>query len=149
MAVAPRCEKSAAVNALAVPVALTGWTNAGAGPSGTAPAVNDLVVIILTSNTASDSVNQTAGTKWAPFDTNGTNLGAAQGLVTSVWYKIWEGTETAPTWTWTSSTRNSYVVMALTPDAGSLIYPDTWAAIKKDTTAATTHTPNSVVAHSP
>lgn len=142
MSLQPRCELSAVVNATAVPVALTGWTNAGAGVAGTAPAAGDLVVIVITSNGASDVVNQTAGTPWAPFDGNGNNNGGSIGLTTSCWYKIWEGTETAPTWTWNNGVRNTYTVMAITPDAGSMIFPDQWSAVKKDTAAATTHTPN-------
>ena len=143
MAITPRCELSAAVNATAVSPALTGWTNAGAGVSGTAPANGDFVVLVMTSNTASDTCNQTGGTKWTPLDGGGTNLGASVGCTTIVFFKIWEGNETAPTFTWASN-RNSYTVMALAPDAGSQIYSDVWSGTKKDTTAATTHTPNSV-----
>jgi hypothetical protein len=145
----PRCVLSAAVNAAAISPALTGWTNAGVpGASGTAPQAGDLLIIHMTSNAASDTITQTAGTRWAVLDPNRNN-GGAIGLATSVWYRIWEGTETAPTWTWASGTRNTYSAVALAPDAGFMIFPDRWGSIKTDTTAATTHTPNAYAITAP
>jgi hypothetical protein len=106
------------------------------------------VIIIITSNFASDVITQTAGTPWTVLDINSNN-GGTVGLTTSLWYRKWEGTETAPTWTWGTSTRNSYSVAAFAPDAGYMIFPDRWGSIKKDTTAATTHTPNAYTITSP
>jgi beta-mannanase len=141
--ITPRCSQTAGSTTAssAVTPALTSWINEGLGFTGTAPAAGDLAIIIITVNSNSISgVTQTAGTPWTIefSDANGGN----GGLTTCVAWRVWEGTETAPTFTWGTNLRNTYTVMALAPYGAHLISPDAWAVKKIDSASSTTHTPN-------
>lgn len=146
MAVNPRCEiaadngnSSTVLNTGAI--ALTGWTNSGAGPAGTAPAAGDLVVIIICIFNATQTANQASGTGTWTFQATGDDNGsAATDHTSAVAWRVFDGTETAPTFAWGTASRYSYSIMALAPDAGKTLSPDVWAAVVKVTTAATTAT---------
>lgn len=145
MAIAPRCELGGTSTTDALTPAITGWTNSGVA-SGTAPAVGDLVFFISNSNGTSASVSQSAGTgTWNFFDT-GTLNGGTVSLTTAVAYKTWTGTETAPTFTWSTGARLSWAIIAIAPDTGNTLAIDGTPLVKKDTTATTTHTASALTA---
>ena len=118
---------------------LTGWTNAGAGVSGTAPQPNDFVVIVAQNNTNGGSVVQSAGTPWTmlagptPQPTAGSFWAVQAG-------RTWTGYETAPTWTWSSGSRSCWVAVAFAPDAGQAVFVDVLGTTKVDSSPSTSHT---------
>jgi len=139
VAILPRCYLTGNTGTTAVSPALTGWTNAGAGPAGTAPQRGDYVLILITNNTQPATLSQTAGTGWSVLKgpttqtTNGT-------FVSAVFGRSWLGSETAPTWTYVGGSRLAWVVVAFAPDAGQAVFVDTTGTEKVDTTASTSHT---------
>ena len=143
MAILPRCATglSSGTGTTAAP-AITGWTTIPAGPGGTAPVAGDLVIITGGVDAASQTVTQTGGTgTWTILTDVNTGWTFRP---TTVWlaYRYWDGTETAPTFTWGTSSRSTWVIMAFAPDAGNAIAIDVWAADLNDSAAASTHTPN-------
>lgn len=145
MAIAPRCS-TAGTGAGSVSPALTGWTNAGAGVSGTAPQVGDLVLFIASTNTNATSFSQTAGTGSFAFQATGDQNPGSLALVTCVAWRRFDGTETAPTFTPSGGARQAWSMVAVTPDTFGTLGIDAWATANLDGTAATTHTPNAATA---
>jgi Glycosyl hydrolases family 16 len=144
LTIAPRCATSYSSGGTAgttVSVSLASWTNCGAGPTGTAPAAGDQVEIVGLANTGSGlTVQQTAGAgNW----TITTQL--LTGLTVTEWRatRIFNGIETNPTFTFSTSVRITYSAVAVAPTPGSTIVKDTEATVNVDTTAATTHNANS------
>ena len=143
MAILPRCATglSSGTGTTAAP-AITGWTTIPAGPGGTAPVAGDLVIITGGVDAASQTVTQTGGTgTWTILTDVNTGWTFRP---TTVWlaYRYWDGTETAPTFTWGTSSRSTWVIMAFAPDPGNTVTIDVWAADLNDSAAASTHTPN-------
>jgi hypothetical protein len=146
VATLPRCSLISATGSVAaVSPALTGWTNDGAGPSGTSPVSGDFVVIIGTVAAASQTVTQTAGTGTWTIQASDNNAGPA---TMTVWvaYRIFNGTETTPTFSWATTARVTWTVVAFAPAAGQSLAVDVWAASQIDTVASTTHTANPATA---
>lgn len=96
MAIAPRCctsGSSAASTASSFSPALTAWTNAD-GPSGTAPASGDIVLIVgtISTNALSGVVSQTAGAgTWTFQGNDDANGGASPGMTTWLAWRIFDG----------------------------------------------------------
>jgi hypothetical protein len=145
VAIVPRCFTSGFASSGSYNMPLTGWTNSGAGVSGTAPQPGDLVIIALMDNTSSGTVSQTAGSLFTPV--SGPTAEATNG---SFWavpaYRQWTGGESAPSWFFTSGSRIAWVAVALAPDAGMMLLVDTIATEKVDSTASTSHTAPAAVA---
>jgi hypothetical protein len=143
MAITPRCY-STYLNAAQASrsLTLTGWTNAGLGPTGTAPATGDIVFAVGLVHAASQAFSQTAGTGTWTFQDTGTNNGGTEAATTMCAWRVFTGSETAPTFAWTSPVTGAFSVIALAPDASSAVTTDVWAAIQVDSTGATTHTAN-------
>lgn len=109
---------TAAANAFSV--ALTGWTAAS-------PLAGDLVAIGAFVMTPGVTWSQTAGTgtwKILSSDSNANGLG----LSSFAAYRVFDGTETSPTFTSTgAAARNYYSSSAWTPDTGAIIALDSHA----------------------
>jgi hypothetical protein len=145
VAIVPRCFTSGFANSAQYNMPLTGWTNSGAGASGTAPQPGDLVVLVLTDNISGGSVSQIGGSTFTYLagPTAQLSNGSFQSLVTS---RTWTGGETTPQWLYTTGTRIAWVAVALAPDAGQMLVIDTIVTEKVDSTASTSHTAPSAVA---
>jgi hypothetical protein len=142
VATLPRCSLISATASLSsVSPALTGWTNSGAGPSGTSPASGDFVVIVGTIASASQSVTQTAGTGTWTIQASDNNAGPA---TMTVWvaYRIFNGSETTPTFGWATAARVTWTAVTFAPAAGQVLSVDAWAVSQIDTVVSTTHTAN-------
>lgn len=145
MAIAPRCATNGTGTSATISPALTGWTNSGAGPSGTAPAIGDIVFFVVGDNVASSTLSQSGGTgTWTIHSSD--NNGGSAAMTSGVAWRVFDGTETAPTFTITSASKTNWVIIALAPDTSDTISIDVWSTVKLDTTAATTHTPNAATA---
>lgn len=125
MALTPRCYITfAAGTGSTVTPALTGWTNAGLGISGTAPVSGDIVLIVSgVNNNSPRTFTQTAGTgTWTiqgPDNQLTTVGGLSLGLNSGVPWRIFDGTETAPTFTWSNGGRNTWTAVAFAPGTGT------------------------------
>jgi hypothetical protein len=142
VAIAPRCALSGSGSASAITPALTGWTNIG-GPSGTAPVAGDIVFITGSLNAASLTVSQSGGTGTWTLHTTGESQ---TGLTSFAAFRVFDGTETSPSFIYGTSKRFSWAMIALAPDAANTISIDVWATTNIDTVAATTHTANAATA---
>lgn len=151
MAIEPRCEFNGSGSSTTASPALTGWTNAGAGPSGTAPVAGDFVVVLFAYASTTASVSQTAGTGTWMFQQTGDGNGGTVGLRTAIAWRVFTGVETTPTFTLSATSRFAWSTMACTPDGGYANYVisvDAWGTVHKDTTGVTGHAVNSVAATS-
>lgn len=149
MAIGPRCAIGRSGTGASFSRTLTAWTNSAGGYAGTAPAAGDIVFIFGTVAIASATITQTAGTGTFTFYSSGDNNGGAVPLTTWIAWRVFDGTETAPTFTWPSSVSYTMIAAAFAPDAGRLVSIDTWASNVIDTTAATTHTPGAAAVTPP
>lgn len=149
MAITPRCAFAGtySTGASSLTPIITGLTNCGLGASGTAPAVGDLV-FVCGSDAGADtgSWSQTAGTgTWTIKSTDqNTNTQIQTSFIA---WKIWAGTETAPTFAPSSafSGRIAYSIIAIAPDTGYFPLIDVWATDLTDA-SSTSHTPNAATA---
>jgi hypothetical protein len=141
VALVPRCYTSGAPTA-AFTLPLTAWTNAGQGAAGTAPAAGDIVLVITETNSSTATLSVTPSGVWT---TKETDVLSSSGVIAAV-YRIFDGTETAPTFTWSAGARQTWVAVALAPDTGNTVSIDVWATTKVDGTAGTSHTPNAATA---
>ncbi len=120
---------------------LTSW------PVGAAPSTGDIVFVSgQMEATSAATWSQTAGTGAWTFQSTGDNNSTLGGIQSFAAWRVFDGSETAPTFTCTTSGRNQFVAIAVTPDAGFTIKVDTWATTLVDTTGSTSHSPNSAVA---
>lgn len=143
MAITPRCSLTfAASTGATVTPALTGWTSLGGG---TAPQSGDFVILITgVANSTPRTFSQTSGT--GTWGIQGPDANSTAVMNTAVCTRVFDGTETAPTFTWSNGGRQSWTALAFTPDTGSTLSIDVWATTKIDTTTGTSHTPNSATA---
>lgn len=159
--VLPRCIQTGGAGGGGVtsitPTLVTGsWTNAAQLPSGNAPAVGDLVIlagsVFANGKTTSQQAVYTAtypavygGGTWNIQFADTDNVNAPSGESFVAW-RIWDGTESDPTFIFSpSGGRVSWAAIAIAPDAGSIIGIDSWGTALVDA-AATAHTPNPVTA---
>jgi hypothetical protein len=144
VAILPRCFTSGfSTTSAQYNLPLTGWTNSGAGVSGTAPQAGDTVVVALINNTAAvGPPSQIAGSPFT-FLVGPTTQAAAGSFFTVYAIRQWTGGESTPSWLFQSGTRIVWVAVAITPDAGQQLIVDAQATEKIDG-LATSHTGPSV-----
>lgn len=149
MAAQARCylTGSASTGATVSP-ALTGWTNAGGDLSGTAPHTGDVVLLISSVSNSGQTVSQTGGSGTWTIHGADSNLSSSTALMSFAAVRVWTGTETAPTFTWSNGGRNSWTVVAIGSDSGETLSVDAWATTELAATTGTSHTPNAATASS-
>lgn len=110
----------------------TGWT-------GAAPQTGDIVFITgLVTGSTGGTWSQTAGTgTWVFQSTGDANTGAS--FASFAAWRIFDGTETDPTFTYSSSLgTRAWALVAVTPAATKTISIDLWSAVSVVTVGATT-----------
>lgn len=135
---------SSALSAVTPPI--TGWTAATSNTTGQPnPQPGDLVVCHGFVQAASGTWSQTAdaGNPWT-FHTTG--LSNSGGFISFYATRVWTGTETGPTFTFSGTAgRGVWAIEGAMPDAGNTCAVGVFATDKVTTVAATSFTPNSAV----